>query len=303
MSAKSITLRMREAFDTRIAALAGRQRGYVTRAQLLALGVSRHQITYAIRARRLIPVYSGVYAVGHLPTLPQARAFGALLACGKGVVLSHGTAATVWGIFTRWELPFEVTAAAPHDRAGIRVHRAALTHADMTRQLGLPVTSAARTVLDVTPRLTDKALTRAVNELRRVSHLRLHELEDLLARVPRHPGRKRLLPFIERPSGPTRSEFEDAFLAFCERFGLPRPLVNTIVGGVEVDAFFPEHRLIVELDSWGFHSSRESFRSDRERDAEMLALGFRTVRITWERLIEAPEREAERLRAILARAA
>ena len=73
-------------------------------------------------------------------------------------------------------------------------------------------------------------------------------------------GAKRLLPFIERPTGPTRSEFERAFIAFCERFGLPRPLVNARVNGVEVDAFFPEHGLIVELDGWDFHSSRESFR-------------------------------------------
>lgn len=252
-----------------------------------------------MRTGRLITEYAGVYAVGHRPELPQDRAFGALLACGEGAVLSHGSAAAVWGIFKRWEQPFEVTAPSRHRRAGIRIHQATLARRDVTTQIGLPVTAPARTVLDNAPRLTDKALARAVNDLRRAGYLHLADLAELLER---HPA-VRLRPFVERPAGPTRSEFEDAFLAFAERFGLPRPLVNTRLAGFEVDALFPGPRVIVELDGWAFHSSRESFIGDRDRDAELLARGYRTVRITWERLIEAPEREAVRLRAILALAA
>src|SRR5437763_14016018 len=96
--------------DHAITALANRQRGYVRRQQLLSLGVTRHEVDYRIKIGRLIPVYAGVYAVGHIPTLAQDRAFGAVLACGPGTVLSHGAGGGVWAVFRRWELPFEVTA-------------------------------------------------------------------------------------------------------------------------------------------------------------------------------------------------
>ena len=99
----------------------------------------------------------------------------------------------------------------------------------------------------------------------------------------------------------TRSEFERAFLRFCGRFGLPRPLTLPTVHGYEVDALFADHRLIVELDGWDYHADRVAFANDRERDAFMLDHGLVTVRITWERLHEAGEREASRLHRILAR--
>ena len=270
------------------------------RKQLLKLGLSGDQIDYRIKVGRLIPVYAGVYAVGHLPTLPQDRAFGALLACGPHAVLSHGSAASLWGIFRTWDMPFEVTVPSPRRRRGIRIHRAALTRADITVHFGIRVTSAARMLLDITPRVRDKTLTRAVNNLRHERYLTLEQLADVLERYPRHPGAARLRPFVETPRGPTRSDFEDRFIPFCERFGLPEPQINVLVAGREVDAFFPIERVIVELDGYEFHSSKESFRSDRDNDAEALAADLVTVRITDDRLEQAPEREAERLQRILA---
>ncbi len=103
----------------------------------------------------------------------------------------------------------------------------------------------------------------------------------------------------EAPHGPTRSEVEDAFLAFSAWFDLPRAEVNTRVAGYEVDALFRAECLIVELDGWEYHGTREAFEDDRERDAETLAAGFRAIRITWERLRDDPAKEADRLRAIL----
>jgi very-short-patch-repair endonuclease len=287
-----------EPVDKQIAALAKRNRGYITRSQLIKLGLGAEAIRYRVRIGRLIPVYAGVYAVGHLPTLPQDRAFGALLACGPDAVLSHGSAASLWGIFGHWRMPFEVTTPSTRRPRNIRTHRAKLARPDITRQAGIQVTSPARTLLDMAPRLTDKQLTRAVNDLRRRC-MHLHELADVISRFPRHPGAKKLRRFIVNPTGPTRSEFEDAFLAFAERFGLPRPRVNEPIGRYIADALFVEERLIVELDGWPFHSSKDSFESDRERDAEMLARGYATVRITWARLLGTPKREADRLLAIL----
>ncbi len=104
-------------------------------------------------------------------------------------------------------------------------------------------------------------------------------------------------PFLH--GNPDPLVLEDDFLQFCERFGLPRPLVNTRVAGHEVDALFPAHRLIVELDGWEFHSDRGAFESDRDRDADTLAAGFSTLRITHERLTVTPDAEADRLRRIL----
>jgi Transcriptional regulator, AbiEi antitoxin len=293
---------MAEAIDKAMAAVAKRQRGYVTRRQLLHLGLGRQAIDYRLRLGRLIPVYAGVYAVGHVPIGAADRAAGALLACGPEAVLSHGSAASLWGFFKRWELPFEVTTVGDRRPRTIRVHRStSLTRKDIGHHLGLRVTTPARTILDIAPRLTDKALTRAVNDARLSNYLRLPALGELLERCSRHPGAKRLTPFLQAPSGPTRSEFEDEFLAFTKRFGLPLPNVNATVGGREVDALFEAEKLIVELDGYDYHSSKDAFEGDRERDAEHLLDGYGTVRVTWDRLTGTPRKEATRLHAILAR--
>jgi hypothetical protein len=245
-------------------------------------------------------VYRGVYAVGHVNSTPLARATAAVLACGERAVLSHGSAATLWGFNKYWDMPFEVTAPTVRNHKGIKAHRSGtLTRKDATRQLGIRVTTPARTILDIAPRLTDKRLTRVVNNARHARHLSIDDLDAVLARNPCHPGTKRLVPFVQTPTGATRSELEDDFIAFAKRYGLPTPVTNTVVNGHEVDVLFPEERVIVEIDSWEFHRFRASFESDRDRDADQLAAGFLTVRVTDERLKQDPEYEARRLLAIL----
>jgi very-short-patch-repair endonuclease len=289
------------ALDPAVAALAHRQRGYVGRQQLLALGLGEAAIQYRVSVGRLIVEYAGVYAVGHRPVLPIDRAAGAVLACGPDAALSHGSAVALWGWEKRWRAPFDVTATSHRRRDGIRVHRSAtLTARDVTTHYGIRVTSPARTILDATPRYTDKRLTRLLNDARRSNYLNLGDLYERLQRCPRHPGAKRLRRLlVTAPHRPTRSEFEDAFLAFARRYGLPMPEVNFPMGRRELDIYYPNERVIIELDGWDFHGTKASFEDDRERDADHLALGIVTVRITWERLISAPEKEARRLRAIL----
>ncbi len=289
----------------RIAALAAKQYGHVTRTQLLKLGLGTRAISYRIAAGTLLPAHAGVYAVGHRRPEPAARAAAAVLACGPNAVLSHASAASLWGLHPRWTAPIEVTITRGDRRPpGIRTHRSrTMPRADIRLHLGIWVTSSARTLLDNAPRTPEKILTRQFNDARRAGIVHLGQLRELVERCPNHPGAKRLRPLVEIERAPTRSEFEDAFLAFASRFGLPQPRINAHVGGYEVDALFEPERLIVELDGYEFHRDRTSFAADRERDAEMLRLGFATVRITYARLRDHPHREAARLREILGRRA
>ena len=287
--------------DLAVAALAARQHGNVTRAQLLRLGLGPDAITYRCKRGLVFRVQSGVYAVGRPPRTPLERASAAVLACGPGAALSHSSALYLWGFYGRWELPIHVTCRQQRRRPPIVTHRVpGLTRADIRYQHGIRVTSPARTFLDCAPDLPYKRLARLAGDARRSGHLRHGQILEMLARFPTHPGCRALRRILEGLGSPTRSEFENAFIAFCKAFGLPTPLTNVRVAGHEVDAYFPAEKLIVELDGWDFHRDRYSFEDDRDRDADALAAGAATVRITWERIIEAPRREADRLHRILA---
>lgn len=285
-----------------IAQLAAKQQRNVTRRQLLEAGWDDDAINYRVKIGRLYRQHAGVYTVGAPPISPLERAMAAVLACGEGAVLSHGSALTLWGIWKRWDVPFDVTVAADRRKRGIRVHRVRqLDGPDVTRHHGIPVTTLARTLLDQAKRMTAKSLTRAVNDGRLSGHLHLAALHDVVRRNPRHRGRPKLEAVLGLASErPTRSAFEDTFPAFCERHHLPIPQMNAPVCGYEVDALFEVQKVIVELDGWSFHSSRTSFESDRRRDADTLAAGFATVRITAERYTQAPAEQAAQLRQILA---
>jgi len=294
---------MLDATDRRIAAIASRQHAVITRRQLLDLGLTKREIDYRIQIGRLHRLHRGVYAVGHRPVSPYAHTLAAVLACGPGAVLSHSSAATLWGITRHWSRPLEVTARSDRQRPGLRTHRSkTLSRCDITEHYGIPVTSPARTLLDNADRLTDLALGRAANDLRRARYLNLADLAELLNRHSPTKASKRLRGQLAHPErAPTRSELEDAFQIFADGRGLPEFLVNTQVACHEADIYFPAHKLVVELDSHEYHGGRHQFELDRDRDADLLAAEIATVRITWERMNLGPEREANRLRTILAK--
>ncbi|MBV9607643.1 MAG: hypothetical protein JO027_21180 [Solirubrobacterales bacterium] len=271
----------------------------MSRAQLLRLGLTPSAIKWRVQTGWLIPVHAGVYAVGYVQRTPVARAHAAVLACGEKAWLSYGSAASLWGFHKYWDEPFEVTAPCRRMRDGIRVHRSrTLTRRDVTHQLGIPVTTPARTVLDVAPRLTGRRLSRFVNDALRTPYLHAADLADVLNRNPRRPAANDLRRFVEDPK--TNSPLEDDFREFARRYGLPAPVTNTHLLGYEIDVLYPRERVIVEVDGYGFHSDRDTFERDRKRDVVMLAEGIVTVRITGERMAGEPEEEARRLLDILA---
>jgi len=186
--------------------------------------------------------------------------------------------------------------------SGLIVHRSiTLRKRDVSVVQGLRVTSAARTLLDTAPRLTEKQLTRAVNDLRLRKLLTLDELKDVVDRNPTHRAVTLLRPLLElaQPE-PTRSELEDAFLKLIHRNRLPVPEMNVHICGHRVDAYFARQQLIVELDGWEAHRVRTAFVDDRRKDAEILAAaGIPTIRFVYDDTIYRGETTAARLAAIL----
>ncbi|HKO29238.1 MAG TPA: type IV toxin-antitoxin system AbiEi family antitoxin domain-containing protein [Solirubrobacteraceae bacterium] len=281
--------------------MAAKQNGNVTRRQLLDLGVTDDGIRRRVQAGRLFRVYAGVYAVGRPPITPQEWAGAAVLACGRGAVLSHSSAMALWGYWRQWDRPFEVTVVGDRRPKGIRVHRSTtLRRRDVTWQYRLRVTTPARTALDMSPRLNDKSLKRVVNNMLNSLWSNQDQFAETVARHPGAPGAKRIAKLLGLPGTPTRSGWEDEFPAFCKRYGLPIPVMGAPLFGYIVDALFVRERVIVELDSWPFHQGKPAFETDRERDAVTLSHGYVTLRVTEERLEERPRREAERLHVILA---
>jgi hypothetical protein len=267
---------------------------------LLGLGLGRGAIQARLASGAYRGTCPGVYGVGPERKDPPALAWAAVLACGDGALLSHASALSLWGMISYWDLPLHLTVAGDRRPRGVTVHRCrTLTASDRRVRLSIPVTSPARTLLDIASDTAPRRLSRLVNDARRARLLALAELTDVLGRNPYHPGTKHLMQFTDRPANPTRSTFEDDFLAFVRRYGLPVALINHVVLGHERDAVYPEQKVIVELDGWEFHKDRLSFNADRARDKRALQAGWVTVRITYDGLHEAPDDEAATLRAIL----
>lgn len=281
--------------------MAAKQRGNITRQQLLGLGLDAYAIRYRVKIGRLYRVFRGVYSVGRPPGSPEDWAAAAVFACGPGAALSYSSAMTLWGYWRHWDRPYEVSVVGDRRTRGITVHRSTtLRRHDVTRQLGIRVTTPARTIFDISPRQTDKAFKRTVSKVIHSLWLTRDQLSDAVARHPNLPAAKRVAKLIGLPGTPPRSGWEDDFPGFCKHHGLPVPTMGAPLFGYIVDALFVAERVIVELDSKEFHMDPIAFEADRERDAEMLLHGFVTVRATWERIEERPQREAQRLHAILA---
>jgi very-short-patch-repair endonuclease len=277
--------------DEAVARLAEGQYGVVARSQLLALGLGADAIDHRLQRKRLHPLHRGVYAVGQRRLRREARWMAAVLAYGPGAVLSHRPGGAHWQLVSD-RGPCEVTVPqARRSRPGIRVHQARLPADEITVHEGIPVTTVPRSLFDLAAVLAERQLERAINEAE-VLHLWDElSLEHLLHRYPRHRGSRAVRTALHRRrqgSTATRSELEELFLALTDDAGMPRPEVNVLVEGFEVDAVWRDVRLVVELDGRDTHGTSAAFERDRARDRALQVAGWRPVRITYRQMRDTP---------------
>jgi very-short-patch-repair endonuclease len=285
-----------DTIDGRIAALAATQHGLVTRAQLLRAGVPPERVRWRVRVRRLLPVYRGVYRVGPV-VAPRAPELAAVLACGPGAAISHMSAAAMWSLSAAENARADVhVTQMQHGRGrwqrGICLHRVRkLPRDEITAIDSVPVTTIARTILDVAGTASRSELERMIALAEREHDVARAVLIALVDRYPTRRGARTLRALLGAPEDAalTRSQAEERLLRLLRRAQLPPPQVNARVVGIEVDFFWRAERLIVEVDGFAFHSSRSTFESDRRRDTMLLARGYRVLRLTWRQISNEPE--------------
>jgi predicted transcriptional regulator of viral defense system len=290
-----------------VAALALQQHGVVSLAQLRECGLSASGVRARVAAGKLHGVHRGVYAVGHRVLDRDGRWMAAVLACGPGAVLSHRSAAALWGLRPTSRRAVDVIAprGSRRPRAGIEIHRAdSLRPIDTTSRNGVPCTTIARTLLD----LAEVApVERALDQAEILRLLDARALGDAIAAAAGRRGAailRTLLAGYDTANALTRSELEAHFLALCRGAALPVPEVNawlTLPDGtpVQPDFLWRAQRLIVEADGHATHGTRRAFEQDRVRDQRALLAGWRTLRCTWRQVLHEPDALARTLAALL----
>jgi very-short-patch-repair endonuclease len=263
------------------------QHGVATRRQLLARGLAPHTIDRMVRAGRLIVLRRGLYQIGPLP-VGRAAETRAVLACGRDGRISHTSAATLHSVLdaTCVRPIVEVTMSRRKRRRieGVRIHRVRDLRPDEVMVLdGLPVTTPARTLLDIAETMTSREVEQALATAYRKALVTRDELRAMVERHPRHRGAPLLRRLLDADGGPafTRSKAEEKLLDIIRGGRLPWPDLNVKVLGHEVDFLWRKARMVAEVDGYEFHSSLESFAADRRRDAELAAAGYRVLRFTW----------------------
>lgn len=285
----------------RALALALRQHGAASRAQLLACGLTPPAVLHLLRHGRLHRIHAGVYAVGRGVLGPDGRWMAAALAAGSGAGLSHGSGAAVLGIGVEGpEIEVSVPAGRVARRPGLRIHRRAAL--ELVRCRGIPVTSPAQTLVDLAARLPRPQVERAVNEADKLELISPEALRETLDAFPRLPGRAVLRELLDRRTFRlTDSELERRFLPLAHRAGLPTPLTQVAVAGFRVDFLWPELGLVVETDGLRYHRTPAAQARDRLRDQTLAAEGLTPLRFTHDQVAHAEAQVVATLRRVAGR--
>ncbi|MGH2763160.1 MAG: type IV toxin-antitoxin system AbiEi family antitoxin domain-containing protein [Thermoleophilaceae bacterium] len=295
--------------EAAIAHLAERQHGVISLSQLQLAGLTASAVRNRVAAGRYTPIHRAVYAVGHGRLTMHGRWMAAVLACGAGAVLSHRSAAGLWGIRADNRAKSDVTLPSPsaRPRPDIDVHRsAALSDADVTIVDGIPCTTVARTLLDLAGMLDRRGVERAVDESEVQRLFDLRAVEEALARNNGHHGVGPLRSVLAAYESPTLTdnELEEAFYAICRRAGVPKPAVNEWIaladGEVQADFLWRRERLVIETDGWGAHGTHRAFEWDRRRDRRLRLADYETFRFTRREVAYEPAKVERAVRELFA---
>jgi very-short-patch-repair endonuclease len=280
-----------------LAEMAARSHGVVTRAQLLAAGVTNEEIRQRMCNGSLQRVHRGVYRVGHRARSVEATFLAAVWACGDGAVLSGRAAAHLWGLIKGRASRPEVTAPTKRRVQGVVTRRQ--KDIERTTHRGIPVTTVPRTLVDLAAHLPLDALARACHEAGVKYETTPAQVEAVLRKRPRVRGAGRLRAVTSGDVRVTLSVLERTFLRRLRQAGLPLPKTNKPAHGRRVDCRWPDHRLTVELDSYRYHHSRHAWEQDRRREREARARGDEFRRYTYGDVVETPRLMLAELRALL----
>jgi len=293
-------------FSAEVWKLAARQHGVVTRRQLLALGMSRDAVLGRIDAGRLHIVARGVYAVGRPDLSRQGGWLAAVLSCGPEAVLSHGSAAALWGVTVRIDATIDVT-VPPHvrrRRPGIVLHRRKIEPGERKETHGVPVTTVHRTLLDLAQTLGPRHLEAAINEADKLDLTDPDRLRATLGDYAGRPGVAALRTVLDRQTfALTDSELERRFLPLARRAGLSLPATGRRLNGFKVDFYWPDLGLVVETDGLRYHRTPTQQARDRLRDQAHSAAGLVPLRFTHAQVCFEPEHVRTTLAAVAKRLA
>jgi predicted transcriptional regulator of viral defense system len=284
--------------------LATKQHGVVSTRQLDRLGYSKSSASKAAMVGRLRRIHRGVYAVGNELLTWEGRCMAAVLAA-RPAVASHLSAGWLWGLLRSRPGTVHLTAPAPRRaKRPFVVHCADLPGRDRWTLEDIPVTSLARTLLDLAAMLSPAQLERALERAEELGRFDLVALEDVLGRAGHHSGvanlRRALASYRDQDPTFERSKLEGRFRRLVKRAGLPAPSMNFNVFGYELDAYWEPERFVVELDVYETHGSHAAFERDRLRQEDLKLKGVEMIRVTGPRLDREPTATVERVGAHLA---
>jgi very-short-patch-repair endonuclease len=280
--------------------IASRSHGVVTRRQLLAAGVSRHEITERLRTGTLLREYPGVYRVGHRAPSVEARYLAAVLACGEGALLSGRAAGHLWGLIKGAAPAPEVITRTERRVPGVTTRRSRTVQpADATTCRGIPITTVPLTLVALAAHLAPEDLARACHEAGVRYDTTPHQVDEVLLRRPNAPGTRRLRAVLHGDTKVTLSKLEQRFLELLQDEGLTLPQTNRPAGTRRVDCRWPLHRLTIELDGYRYHRSRHAWEQDRRREREARARGDEFRRYTYGDVFEHAELMLAELKALL----
>jgi very-short-patch-repair endonuclease len=276
--------------------------GVATRCQLLGSGVTIAEIKQRLRTGGLLREHPGVYRVGHRAPSLEASYLAAVLACGKGAALMGAAAGHLLGLLSGPAPPPSVLTLTERRIPGVATRRTRrIDPDDVTICRGIPVTTVARTLVDLAASLVREDLARACHEAGVRHGTTPAAVEAVLASRPNSPGAGNLRAILRGEVRVTLSTLERRFLAHLRASGLPLPVTNRPAGGRRVDCRWPEHRLTVELDGYRYHHSRHAWERDRRREREARARGDDFRRYTYGDVFEHPRLMLAELREFFSR--